>query len=307
MALTIHKLDKIVLPSSVVFSNIKSQKWSPNIQSLIERPAGHLHPMFVGNQSIQPGFEFSTTELDVLLAACPLGGASLGSSTTYFKLGTDLSSAARAAASHKKIVIASSLLYWTNIRLPHNGAGEASVMLAANYDGSNDPFVYSASVALAGNLTLGTFFGAGPVSINGSVIPGIQEITIDSGIKLLRVGANSEEFDTFIGIETTDPVVTIKTSSLTNWATVLLRGLALNNSTGLVFYARKFTANPSSVSRVADATAEHVKFVALLGQAIPVDSSGSGAGMISDTIRIICVAGSDSIAPLVPTASSAIT
>src|SRR6185369_11511222 len=140
----------------------------------------------------------------------------------------------RATTSHQRIVISQSCVYWTSIRLTDKGMGEAQVMIVPIYDGVNDPFVYTGSVALSGSLVAGTFFGAGPVSVNGVAIPGIQEITIDSGVKLVQLGDASEEFDTFAGIEEGRPSVTVKTYETMNWSSLGLRGTALNGATGLV-------------------------------------------------------------------------
>lgn len=301
---TLHKLDKITLPSSVEFSVIRNARYSAGIESLVERPAGHPHPMFRANLQQRPTVEFSTPQLDVLLAAIGAGGASLGASTTlYFKLGAATGSVARATAQHRKLTLASAFAYWSSIRLPHNGAGEASVMLNAVYDGTNDPFVYAGSQALSGNLAAGSFFGAGPVKINGVEIPGIKEITIESGVQLIQEGSGSELYDTFVGVETTAPVVTIRTLENVNWVTLGLNGTALNGSTGLAFWARKF--DPLG-SRVANATTEHILFTGLLGSALPVDSSGDGAAPISDTIRVELLSASDGVIPLTANTAAAI-
>lgn len=304
---TIHKLDKIILPGSVEFSNLTNARWAAGIQSLLLRPAGHVHPMFRGTASQKPAVEFTTTDLDILLAAVPVGGAALGSTATFFKLGNTLSNAARNAASHQKITIASSLGYWSTIRLPHNQAGDASVMLQAIYDGANLPFVYAGSQTLSGNLAAGNKFGCGPVSINGTTINGVQEITVDSGIRLLQLGSSTEEFDTFVGIQETEPSVTIRTLSMVNWATLGLRGLALNGSTGLVFYARKFTPSVTGgLARVANATAEHIAFVGLNGTANPVDTNGNTTDALTDTLRVELISASDSVLPLVITTAQQI-
>lgn len=304
---TIHKLDKIVLPSSVEFSVIRNARASAGIESLLERPAGHPHPMFRATLQQRPVVEFTTTQLDVALANITVAGASLGSSALYYKLGAVVGSAARNASSHGKITVAASCGYWTSIRLPHNGAGEANVNMTAIYDGSNAPFVFGGSQTLSGNLAAGNFFGCGPVAINGSNVPGIKEITIDSGVRLIQEGASSEVWDTFVGVEVTEPRVTIRTVHAVNWATLGLDGVALNGSTGLVFYARKFAANADSAARVADGTAEHILFQGLLGTAFPVDTAGDGSAPISDTLVVELVAGSDSVLPLVATTASAIT
>lgn len=308
---TPYKIDKVILPSSVEFNSITSHSWRFGIENLVERPAGHPHPMFSGVQGVKPAVEFTTTDIGVLLAAVGVGGASAGSSTTWLKAAAVTGSVARATTSHQKVTIASSLVYWTQIRLPHQGAGTATVMIDAVYDGTNDPFVYAGSQALSGNLAAGTFFGCGPVAINGTSYGGVQEITIDSGLRPIRAGGENEEFDTFIGVEMTAPVVTIKWFNSISFPTAGIRGLALDGSNGLVFYARKFKNSSagsfSSGTRVANATAEHVKFVGLVGMATPADVTGNGSSLVTDTLRFVLASGSDSVAPLTGTVNSAIT
>lgn len=300
---TIHRLDKVAFPSSVNFVEVTNMKWNAGIEMMLERPAGHIYPMFAANQKQKATIEFTTPQIETVLGAMTVGGAAFGAISTYFKAASTTGSVARATLGHKRVVVNSSIGYWSSIRLPHNGRAEASVMIAANYDGSNNPFVYTGSIALAGNITATEYFGAGPVSINGTSIPGVQDITIESGITLTQEGGESELWDTFTGIEQGNPVVTITTREMVNWSTIGLAGLALNGSTGLSFYARKYSANGS---RVANATAQHIKFDGILGMAIPMDSSGDGTAPISDTIKVHLTATSDSVLPLIATTSSAI-
>lgn len=292
---TLHRLDKISFAGPVVIDQLSNCRFNSGIESMLEHPSGHLWPMFRANMRQRPVIEGSTSQLTTFLGLCGVGGTALGASTFYLKKATTTGSVARATTGHKRIVVNSLVLHWTQIRLPHNGKGEAQFVVTANYDGSNDPFVYTGSVALAGNLTASQYFGAGPVSVNGVAVPGVQEITIDSGIQLVQEGGESEEFDTFVGIETGAPTITIQTREETNWSTLGLRGTALDGSNGVLCYARKYAANGS---RVANATAEHISFQGLLGSAIPQDTNGDTTSPISDTFKCELVATSDSVLPL---------
>lgn len=301
---TIHKIDKIVLPSSVEFSQLTNTDAAAGIQMLKVRPAGHPHVMFVANQKQEPVINFTTNELETLLGAVGVGGAAVGNTSyVYYKLATETGSVARATTSHHRLGIAELLAYWSTIRLPHNGQGEADVSLAPVFDGTNDPVVYGGSIALPGNLSAAQNFGAGPVGLNGTALPGIQNIEIASGLQLTREGGESEEWDTFIGVEMTDVIVTITLKEAVNWGTLGLTGTALNGTSGLQFYARKYAANGS---RVANATGEHILFQATTGKAVPVNTTGQGSSPISDTLRVECVAPDDSTLPLIPTLNSMI-
>lgn len=302
---TVWKLDKVVMPSSVEFSQISSSRIDAGIESMLEYPAGHPHPMFRANLRQRPRVEFVTPELDVLLGAIGVGGASVGTNTDCFlKAGTQTGSTARASTAHTRLRIASSFAYWSQIRLTHNGKSEATVMVMPVYDGTNNPIVIAGgSVALSGNLGAGTFFGAGPLYINGTEVVGVQSITIDSGMKLIQAGDASNVWDTFIGVEQTAPSVTVQLLREYNWSGLTLPGTALNGSTGLVCYARKYSNNGT---RVANATTQHISFTGLLGTAIPMDTNGQASSPITDTIKFELISSSDSVVPLTLSTSAAI-
>ncbi len=300
---TLHRLDKITGP--LALTEISQMKWDAGIKSMIEFPAGHTDPMFRANQEQKPLVSFSCHDLATLLGTVSLAGLAISSTplVTYFKKASTTGNVARATTQHRKITVNLGFLHWSRISLPHNGRGDASCVLTAIYDGTNDPFVYAGSSALSGNLTATEYFGAGPVSINGSSIPGVKSIDIDSGIELVEEGSDSEVWNTFVGMQRRTPKVTIKTLENVNWATLGLAGTALNGSTGLVFYGRKYSAQ----GRVANATAEHIKFIGLNGSAIPMDSDGQDSSPISDTLVCELISASDSVLPLTVNAASAIT
>src|SRR5579872_3567013 len=208
---TIHRLDKIILPGGNEFAVLKNAKWAAGIQSLIQMPAGGTYPMFRANQLQKPLVTFGTTQLDVLLTAVGADGASASGINTYFKLAGVAGNVARATATHMKLAVSLACVHWSTIRLTNQKDGEAQVQITAVYDGVNAPFAYTGSVALSGSLVSGSFFGAGPVYINNVLIPGIQEITIDSGIKLVQLSDSNEDFDTFVGVEAANPSITFKT------------------------------------------------------------------------------------------------
>lgn len=276
-------LDKIILPSSVEFQAYKSGKLNAGITTLLERGAGEVHPNFLATQLARPTIEFSTTQIGTLLANVPLIGASIATGTFFLKQGAVTGRVARATTSHKKVACTTACIYWTSIKLPHNGAGTADVIIVPIYDGSNLPFIYTGSVALSGAETSQNYFGAGPVNINGTQYGDVQEITINSGIELFELGGSSEVYLTAVGIQQTQPTIEVKVLRSINWPTISFSGLALNGSTGFIAYGRQFSADGN---RVADATATHVGVSCLSGRVIAMDTSGEGSGVLTDTFKV---------------------
>ena len=303
---TIHRLDKITGP--VALTEITSSKISAGIASMIETPSGHVHPMFRANKDQKPVIEFSTPELETLLTATTgLTGLSISGTplVSWIKKANATGNIARATTSHSKVTVNLGILHVASISLPHNGRAECRGIVTTSYDGTNDPLVYATSVALSGNITGTEYFCAGPVSVNGTSLPGVKSIEVDCGVDLLHESADGEVWPSFVGIQTVAPTVTIKLFEKVLLNTIGLQGLALNGTTGLVFYARKY-AN-GSPARVANATTQHIKFIGLNGAAIPIDTDAQDSSPYTDTIRFELVAGSDSILPLTVTPSSAIT
>ena len=80
------------------------------------------------------------------------------------------------------------------------------------------------------------------------------------------------------------------------------------SAAGVTGYARKYSPDATGgVARVANATAEHVKFVGAYGLAVPANTSGQGSGAVTDELRILLRANTDASVPLAITAGSAIT
>jgi hypothetical protein len=301
---TIHRLDKLVFPAGVEIAVLKNAKWSAGIQSLIHTPAGGIYPMFRANQLQKPLITFATPQLDILLGAVGPSGVGVSGINTYYKLGNVTGNVARATATHMRVAVSLSCVHWSTIRLTDKKEGEAQVQITATYDGANAPFVYTGSVALTGTLVAGSFFGAGPVKINSVSIPGIQEITIDSGIKLVQLGDSSEDYDTFVGIEQAMPSITVKTLELVNWASFGLQGTPLDGANGIVCYGRKFS---NGGSRVGNATAQHLMFQGLNGTCVPQDTDGSGSSPMSDTLKVELTTTSDVVNPITVSTASTIT
>lgn len=291
---TLHRIDRITGP--IALNEISSTKWGTGIKSMIETPAGHTSPMFRSNQSQEPTVEFTCHEIGTLLDTLTTASGIAISSTplvTYFKKASTTGNVARATAQHSTITVNLGCLYWNSINLQHNSRAEATCTIQTAYDGTNDPLVYATGVALSGNITGSEYFTLGPVSVNGSSIAGVVSAKIDANIDLEVMSSDGEVWPTFVGVRSVAPTVTITTKTNV-WGTHGLQGLALNGSTGLVVFARKMSAT----SRVANGTAQHIKFVGLNGTMIPTDTDGSDANTLGYSAKFELISSSDSVFPL---------
>lgn len=278
-------LDKVILPSSVEFQSFRNLRLDAGIQTMIERGAGEVHPNFIANQQQMQAVTFETPEIDTMLANYGFAG-SVASVAMWFKKGATTGRVARATTSHFKEAFTTSCIYLSSIKLPHNGVGTADVTIRSIYDGSNAPLIHTGSSALSGSIATTDYFGAGPIELNGTSYSDVQDITINTGVELAELGGSSEVWNTAIAVRIVEVSIEVRLLRAINWGTAITHsGIALNGTSGFIAYGRKYSPDGT---RVADATAGHVGISALDGMVIPLNTSGEGSNIVSDTFRVIC-------------------
>ncbi len=273
---------------SFFLSQISDARTSGGIEFLTQRPSGHVYPMYRAVQKQQPEVTFSTPQIKTLLDNVLEVGADLSAGNTdlWFKKTTDLGTRVlNATASHTRMRAAQAFLMWSQISGTHGDLMSASCRLVAKYDGTNEPIVPAGSTALSGTETSAQAFGVGPIEINTVELSGIQEVTVESGIELVMIGASSEPWDTFLFVQQTDSQVTIRTTEVSPWVTYGLDGTPLTN---IEIWLRKLAIDSTGgVTRTPDATAEHIKMSSTTGGLITVeDTSGAGNEPVSTTLRL---------------------
>jgi hypothetical protein len=291
---SIRKLDSVRLGASgTVFQGLRDAEISADIQNFVEYAAGQAQPTFVGLQESKPAVRFTTHELAKLIIteAITLCGK------TYADIGLFMASAARTCVGkiardgdHTRFLMAEGLVFWEQIRLSHNQVADARVVALATYDGTNAPITYSGAVDLPTAAVPNQYYGAGPCYINGTLISGIQETVVQSGFRVRSLGADSEGFPTFVGIEQVEPMITVRTTepvSLTS-ITGLTGGTLTSGSGGFVAYGRKYAVDGTgAAARVANATTEHLKIEALYGTIQPMNVQGQGSQEVTDTFKVV--------------------
>lgn len=295
---TYFKLDTLTLGGSITFHNLQDVRVTPNVQEILEYPAGHPHPMFSANSITRPAIRFRTREVQTVLANIGPGGLAVTSdSYLYCKLAQAAGIPDRTQTTHRRYRVPQLLAHWTQITIPSNGPSEATVILQAQYDGTNNPIIPQTTVQLPGTQTAPVLHGVGPVYVNASQVAAgsIQSVDASSGIQVITEGGDSEEFDRFVGVERTRPQLTVVSTEQVGIFTYGLQGTALDGSDGLLVYMRKFAEDGS---RVANNVAEHMALQGLSGVLRTVESGGQGSGVMRDRFRGDLTALTDSVLPL---------
>ena len=305
----LFRLDAVILPSNDIQS-ITRQDWTDGVNTIFERGAGGIRPLFTGVSRQEPEIRFSTPQIDKILDDITPGAPLAISSalTTYFKKMGQTGHVARATTSHQSAAVNYGLAYIDRINLEAEGNSTVDVVICCGFDGTNDPIVFTGSVALdATDLASADHFAVGPVSINGSAVAGIQRVTIESGVTIVKEFGEGDVWPTFVGLETTEPMIRITTKEVAPFVTAGVDGLALDGSNGVVVYARRLTQSQAGgVARVANATASHIKFTALNGK-YHCSASGQGSSSIDNEILVALRTTADGTAEITVDNASAIT
>jgi hypothetical protein len=262
---TVHRLDAITINSTTVKA-ITESAVTGNVSAIKSMASGDFAPVFIGHGTQAPEIRFTTADLAAVLVTAGVvceGLALSAASYQYWKLVPQVGRTSRSATSHIRNVVNQGVFYWDTITLPQNDMGTVSVVLASSYDGTNAPIVPAGSVALpAAEVSAATYFGCGPIQINGTLVPNIRDVTISSNITAVPKYVDSVPWPVGIYLQEAAPTITITTEELGLLTSTGLVGGALNGSTGLAIYGRKFINNATGgAQRVAAATEEHLQIV----------------------------------------------
>lgn len=291
--------------SSTFLSQISNVRATTDIQNIIAESAGLPFPVFTGPMAISPSLAFDCTQLKTILdltgALSSIVDLSGANTDLYFKAVTDLGRRlADATGGHIRFRMSQAYLALNQITAGHNSEASASCIIGTTYDGTNAPLVAAGSTALSGTPTGATHWLAGPVSLNGSALVGIQDVSIDFGRRLIIVAGDGELYPTFCACQFYSPTITFRTYTHA-WQTYGIVGTALSGSAGAcTSYLRKV----SSTGRVADGTAQHIKFTGTTGTIQVDEATGGNNDPSMVTVRVTLVGADASTEPIaVDTAS----
>ena len=263
MAITVHAVHAIKTPSATI-SQITSSRPSPGTERLLGQAAGFPYPLFRSIAGQKPVVDFSTPQLATLLGLTGLTGADISGGNTdieFKKMANFGVRTANASTAHKRLRVSQSMLCWSTIRATHQGIAQADCQLVAVYDGTNEPIIPAGSVALAGASAAAEHFTCGPVQLNSGELDDVQEITIQSGVRIIVRGTAGEIWPRFCAVQFADPIITVKTLAQGVWESIGLDGLAISS---LAVYLRK---KSDEGTNVANATTAHIKFTGTNGLA----------------------------------------
>jgi len=255
----------ILFGASPTITQLTDVDASNNVQDFMEFSASEFGPQFVGLMAANPNINFTTRDLKTVFDDLDdedlAVNLSAGNVDLWYKQGKPLGTrTADITAAHIRArLTTNAMAYWRSFRVRQGQAAELACSLVTQWDGTNDPLIFTGSTALSGTSAVNQVYSLGLVDINGTDLTGVTSVDWDNNVRLETISSDGEAFPGFVGIETMSPEITIETMDTTQLATFDLRGTAL---TGLTVYLRKMQRDNIFV---IDATAEHIKISATDG------------------------------------------
>jgi len=271
----------VLLPNSALISELTDCTPKAAVEAMTAICAGDPMPQFVGGHGAKPQVDFRSPQIKTILDVAGMLGydASAGNTDLHYRSGTNL---ATRASTGLRIRLLRALLHWTQLTARQNEPAEISCSIVPTYDGTNAPMTPAGAIAVPALAAMPQeYYTLGPVAINGSLVAGVTDWSLDLGVKTHVEQSDGEPYPSWCGIESHEPVLTVNTRYLASWATTGVGGLALSS---LVFYLRKKALD--SAGCVANGSAVHVKFTAAKGVVFVDQNSGGADGPATCGLRI---------------------
>jgi len=287
----------------VTFGGVTNWSLTTGLARQIAASGGEVDPTFAAVMDIRPSVGFTTRQLTAL-SSFGIAGAEITNLDAWVqklvKYGTRAG-----ATSHTKLTIPTGMCVPRTLSAAQ---GQIATLGMEAIAISSDGTTAAATVTVAQNLPTGGLtslaWTLGPIVVNGTTIE-CESVTVDFGINLIVTGSGGQVYPTFIAVMDRRPTIRCTSKDLDTINTLYSAGVfaVAQGATDSVVYFRKLAANGT---RVADATAEHIKLTVDDGL-ISLDAGSLQQGDISSVDFVIEPISDGSNAIIVVSTASAIT
>lgn len=298
----------IYLPGGTVLSQLSDVQPAHNFVDLTEFSASQPVPQFSGTMQASPDNRFGSSQVKAILDVCTdyniaKDFSGLGNVDLELKAGVNLGVRTPDAnlAHIRARGTANTALFWESFTARQGQVVELRCRLVHIFVAASgvDPLVFTNSLALTNASDVAYLFTLGPVKINGTLLNEVEEVTWNNNITYEEVISDGDGFLTYCGVRRTAPTISIKTKDAAAMSLFGTRGTA---ASAIWVYLRK---KLQSQINVADATAEHIKFVGSAGTIKPMNLQ-SGDNMTQE-VMVHLKAAAQNTSPFTVSTISAIT
>ncbi len=242
--------------NSTLIDQVREQRIDAGLRELIVSGDGAVDAKYAALMDIDPKMTFQTTDIAGFLGICGISGLAVTEVILYFQKTTESGIRAGAGA-HKTVTVSAGLVLPRTISARQGGeAVLAFDVVLISSDGLTSPLTIASGQDLASGATVDAVFTLGPWKLNGSMQEGIQSLDVDFGLRERIYKHSGLPYPVRVHIEERKPRVRLRTTDVPFFTANDLDGVAQGATASLVWFRK---LNREGV-RVANATAEHIKF-----------------------------------------------
>ena len=272
--------------ASTLLGGITSQNMKPGMKVDTPLGSGQARGRAQFIPEGKPSFDFSTYAVASGITALTALGrliANLSGGVVMYGQYHEEGSTRKTGASHVSYTYASGMIVPVRLTCSDRKYAELAVNGMVTYDGSKAPVVPATGATLPGGLVETEYFGLGPWTVGGVLIPEVTNLDLAFGLNIVARGSESKQFDTCIRVEDIRPVITLKglAPTIFSAAVVPLNGRVATHANTKGFLRRY---DPSTGTFYADNVAQHLKVTAA-GLAV-ISSVDAGQGEAEITVEM---------------------
>jgi hypothetical protein len=196
---------------ATTINGITDQRADPKFEETLLRGNGGFMPTFSAMLKQEPLLGFTTLDISTALGVTTTKGASVSTAVLWFQ---PLTNQGQRGTSGLKLTAANGLIVPKTLKASQGKEATLEVDLyAISADGTTAPLIAGTGTVAAGG-GVDALFTLGPVTIGGTAIGGIQELSIDFGIKVIVRSSDGQIYPTFACVDEMRPKLTIKTTDI---------------------------------------------------------------------------------------------
>ena len=262
---------------SVLIDGVSDQGIDPGNQIIRPEVDGQVDPRAIFTGTTDPVIDIQTQSIAAALAKITYDGLLLiaANDATLFCQKAEHGGTRGGALKHLKLEVKAGVVIPVSVSASVETPATLAFRIVAADDLTNDPFVFTALQSLAGTPNAVEEFFAGPVKLNNVALEGVQDIAVEFGISLRMRRAAGIAAPVHLSIRRRVSGIRITTDDA-KVASDFVNAVAIATATHV--YLRKGSVG----GRVAEATAEHVKFTVAAGAIVCESIAGADQmGVIS--------------------------
>jgi hypothetical protein len=217
-----------VSAGGTVIKDIQSSTLSPNLQMALLGASGTAYKTFVAVQRIAPIFDFTSGDIKAILAklTSQIALAIDGDFLIWFQKMAE-GGIRSAGSTHTKGTVVKGIMIPLTLSLRDGAPAVITCqVIMVSADGSTSPLTLAGSQALVAAAGAAACWTLGEVSINGTVLEGVEEVSINFGVQPVAMGNSGMVYPTFSGVQMVDPSISITAASIDEFISWGLDGIA---------------------------------------------------------------------------------